>query len=89
MRAQKDLDPKADDEDVVVSVPAGRQITSDFGRKVETDLTTREQEFKLKMFPLNINLDISEEQNWQNEYYAWNNYDPAVIKQFREQCHLV
>lgn len=80
----KALDPKADDEEVVVSVPASKQITSDFGRKVETDLTTREQEFKLKMFPLNIILDTSEEQNWQNDYYAYHNYNPDVIKQFTE-----
>ena len=50
----KALDPKADDEEVVISVPATRQITSNFGRTVEKDLTTREKEFELKMFPLNI-----------------------------------
>lgn len=80
----KALDPKADDEEVVISVPATRQITSDFGRKVETDLTTREQEFKFKMFPLNIILDTSEEQNWQNDYYAYHGYNAEVIKQFTE-----
>lgn len=80
----KALDPKADDEEVVISVPASKQITSDFGRKVETDLTTREQEFKLKMFPLNIILDTSKEQNWQNDYYAYHSYNPYVIKQFTE-----
>lgn len=78
----KALDPESDDEEVVVSVPANRQITSDFGRKISTDLTTREQEFKNKMFPLNIILDTSEEQNWQNGYYAYHNYDTDVIKQF-------
>lgn len=80
----KALDPKADDEEIVISVPATRQITSDFGRKVETDLTTREQEFKFKMFPLNIILDTSEEQNWQNDYYAYHGYNAEVIKQFTE-----
>ncbi len=54
----KALDPKADDEEVVISVPATRQITSNFGRTVEKDLTTREKEFELKMFPLNIILDF-------------------------------
>lgn len=78
----KALDPTSDEEEVVVSVPASRQITSDFGRKVLTDLTTRKQEFKNKMFPLNIILDTSEEQNWQNGYYAYHGYDPDVIKQF-------
>ena len=30
------------------------------------------------MFPLNIILNSSEEQGWQNEYYAYYNYDPAI-----------
>ena len=80
----KALDPESDDEEVVVSVPANRQITSDFGRKISTDLTTRDQEFKNKMFPLNIILDTSEEQNWQNGYYAYHSYDTDVIKQFTD-----
>ena len=80
----KALDPKSDDEEVVISVPASKKITSDFGRKVETDLTTREREFELKMFPLNIILDTSEEQNWQNDYYAYHSYNADVIKQFTE-----
>lgn len=81
---EKVVDPKADDEEVVISVPASKKITSDFGRKVDIDLSTREQEFKLKMFPLNIILDTSEEQNWQNEYYKYYHYDVEVIKQFTE-----
>lgn len=59
---EKVLDPKADDEEFVISVPASKKTTSDFGRKVDIDLSTREQEFKLKMFTLNIILDTSEEQ---------------------------
>ena len=78
------LDPNADDEDVVVSIPAARKVTSDFGRKIEKDLTTRENEFALKMFPLNIILDSNEEQRWQNEYYAYHQYNQSVIQQFTD-----
>lgn len=81
---EKALDPDADDEEVVISIPATKQVTFDFGRKVEKDLSTRQNEFKLKMFPLNIILDSSEEQGWQNEYYAYYNYDSEVIKQFTD-----
>ena len=84
LNIEKALDPGADDEDVVISVPATKKVTSDFGRKVEIDLSTRQDEFKLKMFPLNIILNSGEEQGWQNEYYACYNYDPAVIQQFTE-----
>lgn len=48
------------------------------------DLRTREDEFKQKMFPLNIILNSSEEQGWQNEYYAYHDYDPDIIRQFTE-----
>ncbi len=78
---EKAIDPCAD-EDVVISISSTRQLTSDFGRKVELDLSARQNEFQQKMFPLNIILDSGEEQKWQNEYYAYYNYDPAVIRQF-------
>ena len=81
---EKAVDPSADDEDVVISIPATKQVTSDFGRKVEMNLSTRQDEFKQKMFPLNIILNSGEEQGWQNEYYAYYNYDPDVIRQFTE-----
>ena len=84
LNIEKAIDPSADDEDVVVSVPSTRQVTSDFGRKIELDLSTRQLEFEKKMFPLNIILDSGEEQGWQNEYYAFYNYDPAVIQEFTE-----
>lgn len=84
LNIEKALDPSSDDEDIIISVPATRQVTSDFGRKIEIDLSTRQNEFSLKMFPLNIILNSGEEQRWQNEYYAYYNYDPATIQQFTE-----
>ena len=84
LNISKALDPQADDEDVVVSVPANKQITSDFGRNIVIDLSTQDQEFNFKMFPLNIILNIAEEQNWQNKYFAHYGYDAEVIKQFTE-----
>lgn len=79
---EKALDPAADDDDVIVSIPATRQITSEFGRKIDKDLSTRQDEFREKMFPLNIILDSGEEQGWQNDYYAYYNYEPTIIQQF-------
>ena len=79
---EKAVDPASSDDDVVISIPSTRQVTSDFGRKIELDLSTREHEFEQKMFPLNIILDSGAEQGWQNEYYAYYNYDPVIIQQF-------
>lgn len=80
----KAVDSSADDEEVVISIPATKQVTSDFGRNIVKDLSTRQDEFKQKMFPLNIILNSGEEQAWQNEYYAYYNYDPTIIQQFTE-----
>lgn len=81
---EKATDPSADDENVVISIPATKQVTYDFGRKIEINLSTRQDEFRQKMFPLNIILNSGEEQGWQNEYYAYYNYDPDIIRQFTE-----
>lgn len=81
---EKALDSSASDDDVIISIPSTRQKTSDFGRKVDLDLSTRPYEFEHKMFPLNIILDAGEEQGWQNDYYAYYNYDREIIQQFTE-----
>lgn len=81
---EKALNPGADDDKVVVSIPATKRVTSEFGRKVDLDLSARQDEFRQKMFPLNIILNSSEEQGWQNEYYAYYNYATDIIRQFTE-----
>ena len=51
------VDPSADRADAIISVPENKQITSDFGRKVELDISSVEKEYENKLFPLNIILD--------------------------------
>lgn len=79
---QKAIDPSIDRIDAIVSVPETKIITSDFGRKEELNLSTRELEFDKKMFPLNIILNFVKIQDWQNYYYAHYKYDANVIQQF-------
>lgn len=76
---EKALDSSADDDEVVISIPATKQVTSDFGRKVEKDLSTRQDEFRLKLFPLNIILDSIEYMGWQNEYYRCTDENPVIL----------
>ena len=54
----------------------------DVYKRQELDLSDRTKEFEKKMFPLNIMLNFSEVQNWQNQYYAYCNYNPEAIKEF-------
>lgn len=61
----KCLDPTVDRDEAVVSVPESRLITSNFGRTVELDLSSREREFENWMYPLNQVLDWS---SWYGEF---------------------
>lgn len=81
---KKACDPNCDRVDAIFSVSETRIITSNFGRDIELDLSDRTKEFENKMFPLNLILDFPEEQNWQNEYYAFYNYNQEIIKEFTE-----
>lgn len=79
---EKALNTDTDRVDAIISVPETRIVTSNFGRDVELDLSTPDKEYEHKMFPLNIILDYVKMQNWQNNFYAYYNYDAAIIQEF-------
>ena len=65
---KKTLESAADIEEAIVGVPATRILTSDFGRAVELDLSSRDKEFEQSMFPLNQSFD---NRTW---LYDWRDY---------------
>ena len=79
---EKAIAPNVDRIDAIVSVPETRIVTSNFGRTEELNISTREKEFEQKLFPLNIILDYAKIQDWQNNYYAFYNYDASIIQEF-------
>lgn len=80
----KAIDREADNDEIIVSVPATKKITSDFGRKIDIDLSAEENEFEQKMFPLNIILNPTEQQQWQNKYYRYYSHDAAIEESYTE-----
>jgi hypothetical protein len=60
----KCLNPDEDRVDAILSLPADRRITSDFGRKVELDLSSVEKEYEQGYFPLEAIFD-------HTRYFAW------------------
>ncbi|HEV7282262.1 MAG TPA: DUF262 domain-containing protein, partial [Pirellulaceae bacterium] len=58
----------ADIEDAIVGVPADKIVRSDFGRKVEQDLSTPGFEYEHDLFPINQIFDATE---WQ---FGWKGY---------------
>ena len=86
---EKALDPSSDRVDAIESVPETRIKTKNFGREIELDLSTEEKEFEKKMMPLNIILDYTKKEDWQNKYYAYYNYDVNIIQEFTKFNSLV
>lgn len=65
---EKCLDETVDRDEAVVSIPEDRRLTSDFGRMVEIDLSTREREFESGMFPLSAVVGWSD---WNQAFVNW------------------
>ena len=81
---EKSIDPEADDDDIIISVPASKIRTGEFGRTVEIDLSSPENEYKNKMFPLNSIFDLSKVMSWQNGYQAYYNFDADASRLFNQ-----
>ncbi len=79
---EKAVDPNADRVDAIISVPETRMVTSDFGRKMDLDLSAPEKEYEKKMFPLNIILDTPKTFLWQQGYLKYHNN--TVVSEYME-----
>ncbi len=85
---RKALDHTADRLDAVISINEKKQLTEDIGRTVTLDLSTRENEFKELMYPLNIALDLSASSDWMlelNDYYDGDSSIRKLFKEFNQQ----
>ena len=76
------LNSQIDRVDAILSIPEDRKLKSDFGKKTDLDLSTREKEFEHHMFPLNIVYDLMAGVMWQNEYQKYHNYNPDILGQY-------
>ena len=89
------IDPAVDrEEEGIVGVPANRIVRSNFGRKIDMDLTTRELKIAAAMFPLDIVLDSSDTMDWQMAYLQsgpgelsdrvakWKKFQKAILNPF-------
>ena len=85
---KKCLDPDADRLDAIISVSENKLLTSDIGRTVTLDLSTREKEYENLMFPLNIVFNTSDVMDWMmglNNKYSSNPEINALYKCFYEE----
>ena len=87
----KCLDPSEDREDAVVSVPESLKVTSDFGRKVDLDLSTSTLQYSKKMFPLELMFDTPKFMQWKMGYatHHGNSQDAMMfLMRFEQEVWL-
>ena len=85
---KKCLDPNADRLDAIISVSEKKQLTSDIGRTITLDLSTRENEFANLMFPLNITFSANDTDDWRyemEEYYGNNREYSLLFREFSQK----
>ena len=91
------VDPSRDrEEEGLISVPEDRVLRSDFGRQIDRDLRTAEQETEVGWFPLDIVLDDERTMDWQMEYIRpdrpdsaeryrkWKKFQAAIVRPFSQ-----
>lgn len=79
---EKCMNPDLDRVDAVVSIPADKKLKENFGRVVVTDVSTRKDEFKNHLFPLNIVFDSIALDEWKDDYRDYHN-DPEISRRLR------
>lgn len=77
---RKCLDPAEDREEAVVSVPESLKVTSDFGRKVDLDLSTPGLQYEQRMFPVALMFDTKGFMDWETGYSKHYNYEPNEVR---------
>lgn len=87
----KCLDPDADREEAVISVPESLQVTSDFGRKVDVDVSTPELQYAQRLFPVALLFDIQGFMTWESGFSAHHQFDAEAMQfmqKFRNEIWL-
>ena len=85
------LDPNADREEAIRSLPVDRRITR-FGRDVIEDYSTPEREYEAMLFPLSKVFDarswrVGFERFWRYEeskIELWNDFDERIVARFEQ-----
>jgi len=68
----------------VLSVPDKRKLTSDFGRRIDLDVSTPELEHKAGLFPLSVVFDPAKYSLWRRGYQRIFRHDDRKLDQFDE-----
>jgi hypothetical protein len=81
----KALDPQADRDDAIISLPEDRKLKN-FRGEVIADYSSPDGEYQAGYFPFGAVFDSAK---WRNGYNKWCNYDPERLMRFddfEDQC---
>lgn len=86
---EKALDDTVDRDEAIVSIPESKQVTTNFGKDVRLDLSTRTGEFEAMMYPVSMVFDWT---TWHMEFINWAMKDSermptllALINEFHQK----
>ncbi len=79
---RKAIDPTSDREEAIIGMPEGRVERSDFGRKLELDLSSAEREYAELKYPVCQVFDWDRWQDGFDEHWAADEHK-AVREEFR------
>lgn len=81
---EKCLDEDEDRVDAVVAVPEDKKLKENFDRDIILDVSDREKEYELKLFPVNIVFDTTEMLEWQFGYMTKYSTDLDALDLFKK-----
>lgn len=87
----KCLDAEADREDAVISVPESLQVTSDFGRKIDLDISTPDLQYAQRMCPVSLIFDPAGYMSWKMGFAQHHGQNPKAamfLMQFDQEIWL-
>ncbi len=88
---QKCLDPNEDREEAIISMPETLKVISDFGRKIERDLSTPELQYEKRMFPVSLMFNSEGLMQWKMGYanhYANSTEAMMFLMRFEQEIWL-
>lgn len=79
---QKALKSDFDVTDAILIVPEDKKVKSNFGKNIVLDLSNIDNEYKQKMFPVNLLLKMEEKTKWAFGYREFYHHDSEISKEF-------
>ncbi len=87
----KCLDPEAERIEAIVSLSPGRMLKSDFGRKIDLDVSSTEKEYEHGLFPCHLMFNVAKTAEWKmgfQEYFEYKKEKMQFLSEFDQKIWL-